>query len=77
MGGFSSGDWANVSGRKDTVDLSRVLTIKILRRYGFFLKDKTDVTGLTPMMFFKFALKVWFVVVRQKDWTAYKAKLYM
>jgi hypothetical protein len=43
MGGLGSGDWANVSGRKDTVDLSRVLTIKILKEYGFFLKDKTDV----------------------------------
>ena len=40
MGGFGSGDWADVAGRKDSVDLSRVLSIRMLRMHGFFDSDK-------------------------------------
>jgi len=40
MGGFGSGDWADVAGRKDSVDLSRVLSIRMLRKHGFFNGDK-------------------------------------
>lgn len=43
MGGLGSGDWADSMMRKGTVDCSMVLSIKMLRKHGFFLKDKTDV----------------------------------
>lgn len=35
MGGFGSGDWADAVGRKDAVDYSRVLSIKMLKEHGF------------------------------------------
>ena len=40
MGGFGSGDWADVAGRKDSVDLSKILSIRMLRKNGFFEGDK-------------------------------------
>jgi hypothetical protein len=40
MGGFGSGDWANIARRKDTVDCSKVLNIRMLRMNGFFDGDK-------------------------------------
>ena len=41
MGGFGSGDWANAVTRKDAVDCSKVLSIKMLKRFGFLDCDKT------------------------------------
>ena len=38
---FGSGDWANAVTRKDSVDCSRVLSIKMLKEHGFLDRDKT------------------------------------
>ncbi len=36
MGGFGSGDWANVYQRKTSVQQCKEISVKILRRNGFF-----------------------------------------
>ena len=40
MGGLGSGDWADSVTRKGTVDCSKVLSIKLLRKHGFLDGDK-------------------------------------
>jgi len=40
MGGFGSGDWADFVARKDTVDCSKALSIRMLRMNGFLDGDK-------------------------------------
>ena len=41
MGGFGSGDWANVATRKRTVGLCMSISASSLRKYGFFAENKS------------------------------------
>ena len=43
MGGLGSGDWANAVTRKDSIDCSKLLSIKMLKEHGFLDADKTGV----------------------------------
>jgi hypothetical protein len=47
MGGLGRGDWANALTRKDSIDCSKVLSIKMLKKYGFLDADKAGVVDWT------------------------------
>ena len=41
MGGFGSGDWADVATRKRTVGLCMSISASRLKKYGFFAENKS------------------------------------
>ncbi len=47
MGGFGSGDWADVATRKRTVGLCMSISASSLRKYGFFAENKSGTINWT------------------------------
>ncbi len=47
MGGFGSGDWADVAKRKTTTELCMSISASSLKKYGFFEENKTGIITWT------------------------------
>ena len=47
MGGFGSGDWADLYKRKTSVEQCMTISAKSLNEYGFFESDKSGVITWT------------------------------